>query len=104
MKVINSVIALVLQTWRFAVAWVGDQVHDIKFYGRLAEDKGWPGLLAAFRVWRSTRRMSEIYGHIEAELDMHEEQMRWLRIKLQEAQAAQRRARLGLDNLYQEQP
>lgn len=104
MKHIRTLIALLLQAWQFALGWVSDQVHDIRFYSRLAEDKGLQGLLAAYRVWRSTRRMSEIYGYIEAEIDMHEEQMRWLRIRLKEAQDAQRRALLGLDNLYQEQP
>ena len=99
MNYLRYLIETLVQAWRFVLSWASDQAHDLAFYSRLAEHKGWPGLVAAYRVWRSTRRMSEIYGHIEAEIDMHEQQMRWLRTKLEEAQVAQRKARLGLDNL-----
>ena len=92
-----------LQRARSLIAtWIESMVIAAGVYSRLARDTGLAGLLAALQVSRSTRRISEVYGHIENELRMHEEQMAWLRIQLAEAQHDHRVARQAIDNLYQE--
>lgn len=86
----------------FTALWMAlvTLLHSVRFYAQVYRDSGIEGLRASYSVWRASRDMAQVYGHIEREIEMHEEQMAYLRAELQDAQLAHRTARIALNGLY----
>jgi hypothetical protein len=75
-------------------------VHDVRFYAQVWREQGLDGLRACYRLWRASKEVSATYGHLEAELTTHEQQVAVLRAELQAARREYQLAKEAVSGLY----
>lgn len=100
MSTLNTFIVSLMAAWTFARRWVMDHLHDVVFYAQVGGERGLDGLVASWRMWRASKGLSRVYGHIEREVEVHEEHMLLLRRELAQAQREYHRCRAGVHGLF----
>jgi uncharacterized protein YlxW (UPF0749 family) len=59
-------------------AWLA----ELGRYLGVFEAEGWAGLVATLEIDRASKQVANVYGYIEHESDLHDQQMAYLRTEL----------------------